>query len=210
MTKFEMRFMKHVLLAASIALAAPAAMAATINMPGTFTPSAPVEDFEGYAIGATGPITSGIMTVSTSGSWSVRGQAYTQYADIFEGQYFGQGADSFTISFSTDIMAVGFGLFDPNFANTKVEAYDRAGNLLESLAPPLGPPGGSFSTYVGFSRVEGDIASILVTPQAGDLLAVDNISWKVAELSQVPLPASLWMLGAALGGLRLSRSRKKA
>lgn len=187
--------------------AASAALATPINTPGTFTPSAPIVDFESFAVGTAGPITVGDMTVSAPGQ-TVRAQGYTQYPDIFEGQYFGFAPVVFTLDFAVDMMAVGFGLFDPNFANTKIEAYDRGGSLVETLFPPTGPTGGVFSTYVGFSRTEGDIAKIVVTPQSGDLLAVDNIAWKTA-MAAVPVPASIWLMVAGLGGLgALRRSRR--
>lgn len=115
---------------------------------------------------------------------------------------------NFLIDFSVDVSDVGFGLFDPNFSTTIVRAFDRGGDLLEALNPPTGPIGGTFSTYVGFSRTQGDIAQVVVE-QFGDLLGVDNISWRVADIAPVPLPAAGWLMVAAFAGLAgLKRGRR--
>jgi len=126
--------------------AATSVAAVPITSPGSFTPSAPIVDFESYAAGTAGPITEGPMTVSAPAQSVNKNLIYPEYTDIFESKYFGFAAVTFTIDFSVDMMAVGFGLFDPNFPGTVVKAYDRSGTLLESLFPALGLPGGSWST----------------------------------------------------------------
>lgn len=195
--------------AALVAMSAPA-FAAPINAPGTFVPSAPIVTFDSFDNGTSGPLTVGPLTIDSAPTQAVGTRGYTQFPDIYEGKSFGFTDATFTLSFSEDVMAVGFGLFDPNYLGTKIEAFDRFDNLLEAIAPPpLGPTGGVFSTYVGFSRAVADIATIIVTPQAGDLLAIDNIAWKTGDVSEVPLPATLWLMVAGLGGLGMVRRYKK-
>src|SRR6056297_1949204 len=152
--------MRLILSAAVVGTAiATSAAAAPVTIPSDFTPDA-VETFEGIALNTSGPIITGPMTVDAPG-WLVRAQGFTQYPGIFEGQYFGQSAVTVTITFATDMQAVGFGLFDPNFSGTKVEAFDRSGTLLESVFPPTGPTGGGFSTFTGVQRATAEIASIV-------------------------------------------------
>jgi len=194
--------------ATALALATPA-LAAPITAPGTFVADETVT-FDGFAVGTSGPISVGDMTVSAD-NWIVRAQGFTQHVDIFEGQYFGQGVNVITLSFLRNVTHVGFGLFDPNIPTTSLSAFDRAGNLLETMFPVTGPPGGGTSSYVGFERALGDIASVVVTPQGGDLLGIDTISWQLAvPVSQVPLPAAGFVLVGALGGLFGLRRRKQA
>lgn len=195
--------------AATLLTFAVPALAVPISDPGTFTPSAPTVTFDEFDVGTPGPLTVGDMTVSANG-WIVRRQAFTQRPGIFEGQYFGQGAQVVTMTFLKNLTHIGFGLFDPNFGNTQLSAFDRDGNLLETLFPETGPPGGSFSDYVGFARTQGDIASVVITPQAGDLIGVDNISWRTADMAAVPLPAAAVLLLGALAGLFGLKRRRPA
>lgn len=177
---------------------------------GDFTPSAPVVTFETFAVNTPGPITVGPMTVSAPGQ-RVRPQGFTQYAGIFEGRYFGFSFVTFTIDFSDDMMAVGFGLFDANLGGTQVEAFDRNGQSLEVVDPSMGLQNGIVSTYTGVMRTQGDIARIVVSPQSLDLLAVDNIGWKVAGdgVSTIPLPGAAPALVGSLALLLLLRARRR-
>lgn len=197
--------MRIALSAMIIAVVAGAAVAAPLTSL-AFTPSAPVVDFESFAVGTSGPIKVGPMTVS-SPSWTVRSQGFTQFPGIFEGQYFGFGPNSFTIEFVGDMRAVGFGLFDPNFSGTRLEVFDRGGTLLETVFPLTGPIGGGFSTFTGVQRVTAEIARIVVTPQSGDFLAVDTIAWD-AGVPAVPVPPAAGLLIGGLGMLAAVRRRR--
>lgn len=200
--------MRLIMIAVCTLLASPLA-AATITSPGTFTPTQAIVDFEAFAVGTTGPITVDGMTISASSPQKVRAQGYTQYADIFEGQYFGFASVTYTIDFAVDVTHVGFGLFDPNLSGIDIQALDRNGNILESFEPPTGNIGGVFSTYVGFARATGDIASVrVVPPSSGDLIAIDSIGWAVAPITTVPLPASGLLLVAGLGSIMALRRRR--
>ncbi|ARE39929.1 hypothetical protein RGUI_1788 [Rhodovulum sp. P5] len=196
---------KHIFMAAiATAWFGAQAGATPVTALGDFTPTAPVVTFEDVADGTTGPLTFGPLTVSSSPNQTVGTRGYTQYAGIYEGKSYGFGVVTFYLDFAVDMAAVGLGLFDPNYANTRVMAYDRSGTLIETVYPDKGPTGGVFSTYTGVMRAEGDIARLVVTPQAGDLLAIDNIGWATAAPA-VPLPsAALLLLGGfgALGALR--------
>lgn len=206
--------MRWLLIAVHALVATPLA-AATISSPGTFTPTQAIVDFEAFAPGTLGPITVGDMTVSGAIAQRVNGQGFTQFPGIFEGNYFGFAGTDYTIAFAVDVTHVGFGLFDPNSPDIDIQALDRGGNVLESFSPPTGPTGGSFSTYVGFARTIGDIASVRVLqPRGFDLLAVDSIAWRVASatppVSEVPLPAAGWLLLGGLAALAGARCRRKA
>lgn len=157
----------------------------TASYAANFTPSAPIVDFETISVGTTGPITVGPMTVSGANMF-VRAQNFTQVPEVFEGRYFGQFVSTITLDFAVDMFEVGFGLFDPNIDGTVVQAFDRAGNLLETIAPPLGPTGGVFSIYVEFNRSQGDIARVLAIPAATDVLGIDNIAWNSTAPTKLP------------------------
>ena len=202
--------MKRILIVMYALLATPVA-AATISSPGTFTPTQAIVDFEAFAPNTLGPITVGDMTVSGSSQQRVYGQGYDQHPGIFEGNYFGFASVTYTIAFAVDVTHVGFGLFDPNLPGIEIQALDRVGNVLESFEPTTGPTGGSFSTYVGFARAAGDIASVrVVPPAANDLMAVDSIGWRAAPTSPVPVPASGLLLVAGLSGLVALRKRRRS
>ncbi len=200
--------------ALAIALIGGAAQAATINTPGTFAPTQAIVDFEDTAAATFGPLTFGDLTISAAASGQrVNRQGFTQFPDIFEGQYFGFAATTFTLAFAVDVSDVGFGLFDPNVQGTRIDAFDRAGNLLETLMPPLGPTGGVFSTYVGFSRATGDIARVQAVAAGNDILGVDTIAWRTAAAappSPIPVPASLPLLLAGIGGLGWVARRRRS
>ncbi|MEE4119041.1 MAG: VPLPA-CTERM sorting domain-containing protein [Paracoccaceae bacterium] len=201
--------MRKLLTAAAMAVSASSAFSAPVTSPTDFTPTAPVVDFEAFVLGTASPITVGPMTVAAPG-YIVRAQNFTQYPGIFEGQYFGQASSStVTITFDVAVRAVGFGLFDPNFPATQLQAFDAAGDLLETVFPPTGPIGGGFSTFTGVVRNIAEIRSVVVTPQSGDLIAIDTISW-ATSIEPIPVPPAAALLLGGVGVLAGFRRRRSS
>jgi hypothetical protein len=114
----------------------------------------------------------------------------------------------YTITFSSPVAQVGFGLFDPNFAGNLIKAFDTAGNLLETTAPDaLFPPGGSGADYLGFSRSSADIKRIEIIASfdtTTDALWVDNLAFSTAP---IPEPGTFLLLGTGVAGLLARRRR---
>jgi hypothetical protein len=189
--------------------------AAPILDPAGLTAGATIVTFEEFAVGTSGPLSAGIATISSSRNWGVGAEQFTQYPGIFEGQWYGAGdflpASSFTIEFSIGVQEFGMGILDPGIAGTQLEAFDGAGESLETLAPILGPSGGVFSSFAGFSRVLADIRKVVLTPADGDFVGIDTVSFNVG-VAVMPLPAALPLFagGLALLGLLGWRSKRKA
>ena len=92
------------------------------------------------------------------------------------------------------------GIFDPNFTGNILRALDSGGNVLEQLISntdpefPVGTPGATFSTFVGFVRGQTDIQRIELSHVTGDWLAIDNVTYS----SVVPIPAAVWLFATGL------------
>ncbi|XOV89029.1 MAG: hypothetical protein ACFHX7_03860 [Pseudomonadota bacterium] len=98
---------------------------------------------------------------------------------------------NFTITFDQAVSAVGFGIFDPNFAGNIIRALDEDGNVIETTSPDfLGPTGGSAADYVGFVTATPLIKSIEINAGISgstvDALWIDNLSF-----TAVPSPPAL-------------------
>jgi len=195
--------------------------AAPIGAPGDLTPGNNVITFEEFALGTVGPLTFGGVTISASEPGAFFGQvrqssgAFTQHPGILENQFFGFNSPIYSIFFDGGfVKEFGLGVFDPNFANNNLIAYDYYGNELERVtsAPgdalfPTGPIGGDFSTYVGFKRNTADIYRVDLVSLPGDLLGLDTVTYSNI---QVPEPAAgLVLLSGliAMGFWRRQRNR---
>ena len=198
-----------------ILLFAESVSSAPISDPSQLSALATIIDFESVPVHTAEPIVIGGVTITddnplvTSG---IQPQQWTQFPGIFEGQFFGtgQGDRGYVIEFESPVAQFGMGIFDPNFTGNVLRALDSSNNELEQLVSnvdpefPVGPPGGGFSTFAGFSRSQNDIKRIELTHVAGDWLAIDNVSYHV-----VPIPAAVWLLASGLLGLAgIARQRK--
>lgn len=195
--------------------AATAAHAAPIGDPSELSGPLTVITFDEIpagGIGSFGTLFYPGVTISSNGTAQIQTQAFPQHPGIFEGQYYGQGAQSFFIDFASPVAQFGMGIFDPNFNGNILRALDAANNVLESITSPtlqftLGPPGGSHSTFVGFSRTIADISRIELINAPGDLMGIDTVTFS-ASPAGVPVPAALGLLGLGLLGLGWRRRTK--
>jgi hypothetical protein len=204
--------LRHAASLACALICASAAYGTPVTSP-TALAGGTIVDFESYAVGTTGPIVTSGMTISaTPASAPVASSlAYAQYPGIVTGKIFGFNANvTFSIVFDNPVATFGMGVFDPNYPgfdgstnSNRLRAYDSAGNLLEETLSgtsnfPVGPPGGSWSAYVGFTYGSELIKRIELVGAPGDLLGIDNIGYLRAE---VPEPGSIALLIAGLAGL---------
>ena len=198
--------------------------AAPIGAPGDLTPGKNVITFEEFALGTVGPVTFGGVTISASSPSPFEGRIYQstfvfqEHPGILEGQFFGYNSPSYSVFFNGGfVQEFGLGVFDPNFDNNFLIAYDYYGNELERITSaagdplfPTGPIGAIHSTFVGFKRNTADIYRVDLVSLPGDLLGLDTVTYSNI---QVPEPAAgLVLLGGlfAMGVWRRQRVTKSA
>ena len=102
-------------------------------------------------------------------------------------------------SFDPDITAVGFDVaIGFGGLGATVDVFDPSGALIESAS--FDTEGETvFTTFIGFSDL-GDIGTVLVTPDSGGFVLIDNFAFGI------PAPGGLALLGlAGLGGARRRR-----
>lgn len=193
---------------------ASTAHAATVTSPVSLAGGI-IVDFESFALGTIGPIVSSGMAISAmpAGAPVASSLGYTQYSGIVSGNIFGFNADvSFSIVFDKPVATFGMGVFDTNFVGNRLSAFDVNGNVLDytdSGTPdfPVGPTGGSWSTYIGFTYGTPLIKRIELVGAPGDLLGIDNIGYLPPASVPGPLPAL--GVAAAFGFSRNLRKRIK-
>lgn len=162
--------------------------------------------FDEWEVGTNGPLMTDVLVIADdAGVFRVRNDDYEQFPGILEGNYFGQTDSDVTISFAQDVVSAGLGIFDPNYEETVLHAYNRNGELLESFYMEKGPKGGSFSSYGGFVRDSGDIARIVVSVQRGDLVGIDNIRYSTKPAPAPVSSKTAWTLILALTLLVLTQ-----
>lgn len=197
-------------------------MAIPISSPSQLNSGSTIITFEELPSGTSEPVTINNVTFIdnnadvTSG---IQSQNWTQYPGIFEGQYFGVGTGDrgFIINFNGDTVSeFGMGVFDPNFTGNILTAYDINNNVLETLTSnvdvefPVGPVGGFFSTFVGFTRSSSDIAWLELTNVPGDWLAIDTVTFFGSTAIGVPEPTTLALLAIGLVGIGYRRRKLAA
>ena len=127
-------------------------------------------------------------------------------------------ASSFRLDFSTAVDSFGFfGMDIGDFGGVVQLVLTRVDNTTVTVAPGAGAiTGGQASGSVLFFGVRADIASdyfksvqfISSGGTAADGFAFDMFTVSAAPTAPVPLPGSLALVGAALGGLVLVRRRR--
>lgn len=201
-----------------------AAMAIPITLPDALTSDAVLIDFENIPTNGAlvtsvpGSLTIGNVTFSSlTGNLSIFDIGVAGWAangtevngrTLFPG---GEPDSAIVIDFADPVREFLLGWGDPNFAGNSLLAFDTNGVLLESTNVAIGPPGGGHAAWIGFSRLNADIARIVVQPDqslsSGDDYVIDNIYYTVPE------PATLLFVltGATVTvGSRFSRRRLKA
>lgn len=199
-----------------ICLLVQSVSATLTTSPGALNPAATIIDFEAFTVGTPGPITDGFATMTSSGSAIIKAQEFTQIPGIFEGQYFGFGAFNYFIDFANPVSEFGFGIFDVNFVGNEVRVLDTGNAVLEMVTSgidfPVGPSGGGFSTFVGFTRAANDISRIellfVKNPLGDDFLGIDTVTY-FQDTSAVPEPTTVALLGIGLAGLAGTAVRRR-
>jgi hypothetical protein len=116
-----------------------------------------------------------------------------------------QGEDLY-FDFATRVSAFGLQIGKTN-AVQSLTAWDRAGNLIETVEVPdmttwINPNG-----YFGISSLNGNISRVTLNVTA-DPLYVDDVAY--VEATPVPVPTTLLLMGSCLVGLAGARRNKKA
>ncbi|NLE06141.1 MAG: PEP-CTERM sorting domain-containing protein [Crenarchaeota archaeon] len=194
--------------------------AALISAPNQLSPESIVITFDELPVGTNEPVTINGVTFTDNNASTTSGiqpQGWTQHPGIFEGQYFGlgKGDRGFIIDFNgVTVSEFGMGIFDPNYTGNTLTAYDINNNVLETITSnvdpefPVGPPGGSFSTFVGFTRATNDIARLELRHVTGDWLGIDNVTFN-RQTSSVPEPSTMWLLSIGMVGVIGNSFRRK-
>ncbi|NKB19988.1 MAG: PEP-CTERM sorting domain-containing protein [Alphaproteobacteria bacterium] len=202
------------------------AYAVPFNGTGGFSLPTTIIDFESFAQGTAQPSNTdlsisaefpGAPAGSQASGVVVRSQGFTQFPNIFEGQYYGFAAANYFIQFNGTVQEFGMGVFDPNFTGNVLVAYDILGNELERVTSdvdpefPTGSPGGNFSTFVGFSRATADINRIELLVSGNDVLGIDTVTYSPLQAaSSVPEPTTGIVFLSSLIGFQYVRRRNRA
>lgn len=190
--------------------------AAVITLPAQLTVGNQIVDFESKPLGVTlNPLTIGEVTFSattplaidTVSSFGANGTFVQDHVLRSNGSNSlgSAGYVDIRIDFSTKVVEVGLGWFDPNFTGNELRAYNSSNVLLEAAPIPTGPAGGSFAAFRGFQRPQGDISYVIAhVSAANDVFAIDNVSFQT-----VPEPQAFVLAAAGLVALRVRRTLAK-
>lgn len=148
------------------------------------------------AIAAVAPVSASALTFSGGSGTLVDGDTFlfsNSPADVGAIAFAPEGAGSITINIFNDVGS-----------NLRL-AFDLVGNTLHDSVFTL--DGTVFNPVVGaeVASVVSGLSTLVITYTGAD--AFDSIAF---ELAAVPLPAAAAMMLTALGGLALTRLRKKA
>lgn len=117
--------------------------------------------------------------------------------------YLGLYTSDIRIDFLFGVTAVGFHIVDNDYTDVRVQAFDAAGNVLDTVIVP--EVGGGGVTYAGIAA-QG-ISYVIIDGANGthlDSTFIDDLSFR-----PVPVPAALPLMLTALGALGLSGRRRR-
>lgn len=209
-----MKFLTFAGALASTVLAydASAATYTFVDTPDDLSGPATFEGFEGFALGTSLPVTSGILTVATGQDWpgaptTLNNASSIETPGIIEGKYFWSNRDAkdYTFTFTQGVSEFGVGLWGMQFPGNTLTLFDVDGQQIQSFSVNGISASGLGAQYVGFTGSQPDVFTVVLDFSATDAVGIDNVSYTT---SVVPLPAGLPLLLAGLGGIAVLRKRR--
>ena len=127
--------------------------------------------------------------------------------DKYLDNYYADGHDLY-FDFANNVSAFGLQVGRTNSA-VSLNAWDSAGNLIETVAIPDMSLWANPNGYFGISSLEGNISRVSLNMDR-DPLYVDDFAYVESTAAPVPVPATVLLLGSSLVGLAGTRRRSKA
>ena len=149
-----------------------------------------VIDFEKYDYGTPTPISEGGATISSPPGFSVAAKTYPDDENV-SGKYLGFNPIDCYITFDQPVSQFGLGVYDPNFPDNQLIAYDADLNELERISLPYDAFAVT-SIFAGFKRAQADIKKIALIHDPSDSIGIDNITF--SQATTAPLPGVIWLL----------------
>ena len=126
-------------------------------------------------------------------------------------QYLNLTTSDMRVDFTTGATALGMFVIDNDFSTARIQAFDNIGNLLETVVVAQTSEGGSAYYGVDVTGTGSSISYFILDGNNGidlDSTFIDDLS--IRSVSNVPLPATVWLFGSGLLGLIGFSKRRKA